>query len=379
MNAFKIFLIIAVILLAVSCIFYIWSGKENVPDFTEGGHLETDFNVSFLAEWWYLNGKAGLGALDGEKKEIGFFAVVAHQESPFIKHDGMQLSHMLTFYGVYSDNNTFNYAETFIPRANVSSYIALHTPYVDYRYPDGLKRFYGSALSGYRLDYLSNDVKINLFFKTNADKTVDHAEYPLNFTTYERSYGTLHGSITLKGKRYSVTQAEGYMDHMIPLGEMPWPMHMHGWTWFEVTTKNYQAVAYAVRSLSDGYDNYTYKHLTLLDRHKGKVLSEYSGDEINITETSWKNESSRKRPDIVAFSTPDLSIEVTARSLVYLNKSNPAKSGFVDFMAFQPDGAMLTFRPVKVNSISSGTGTIEEIEEGGAFYEYLVSDMGVIE
>ena len=36
------------------------------------------------------------------------------------------------------------------------------------------------------------------------------------------------------------------MDHMIPVGDDPWPIYMHGWNWFEVTTENYQAVAYAV-------------------------------------------------------------------------------------------------------------------------------------
>ena len=51
-----------------------------------------------------------------------------------------------------------------------------------------------------------------------------------------------------------------------------------------MTTKNYQAVAYAVRGPDDGYDDYSYKHLTLLNKHNGKVLAEYSAGEITITE-----------------------------------------------------------------------------------------------
>jgi len=79
-------------------------------------------------------------------------------------------------------------------------------------YPDGLKRFYGSALPGYNLNYISEDMTMDLFFQTNIDKTIDQADKPLNFTTYERSYGTLHGSIFSDCKRYTVTHAKGYMD-----------------------------------------------------------------------------------------------------------------------------------------------------------------------
>ena len=56
--------------------------QEKMVDFTEGGHLETDFDVNFMAEWWYLNGEAVLVASDGEKRDLGFFVVLAHQESP---------------------------------------------------------------------------------------------------------------------------------------------------------------------------------------------------------------------------------------------------------------------------------------------------------
>ena len=341
-------------------------------DFTEGGHLETDFGVNFMAEWWYLNGEARLVSSHGEKRDLGFFVVMAHQESPMIvSPDGTQLSQLLTFYGLYFDDGTttFGYNSTYVPRIYLDNYIALHTPYVDYIYPDGLKRFHGSALPGYNLNYISDDMNMDLFFQTNIDKTIDQADEPLNFTTYERSYGTLHGSIFLDGKRYTVTHGEGYMDHMIPISNTggTWPMDMHGWSWFEVTTKKYQAVAYAVRSLYDGYANYSYKHLTLLNKHNGKVLAEYSGNEITISETGWiiETDYSRKRPSVVAFSTSDLNVTLNAETVAYYNQSDPANAmGFVDFMAFQPDGAAIQYN--------------SNIEEGSAFYEYLVTDMGLV-
>ena len=347
-----------------------------IADFTEGGHLETDFGVNFMAEWWYLNGDARLVASDGEKRDIGFFVIMSHQESPIFIQSGTQLSHLLTSYGIYFDDGTppiFNYTETYIPQAIVGDYIAIGTPYVDYTYPDDLKRFYGSALLGYNLNYIFDDLEMDLFFQTNIDKTIDQADQPLNFTAYEHSYGTLHGSIILDGKKYKITQAEGYMDHMIPIGDRPllnctWPMSMHGWTWFEVTTKKYQAVAYAVRSLDDGNETYTYKHLTLLNKHNGKVLAEYSSDNITITETGWEYESeyNRYRPSRVTFLTTDSYLNVTldAENVVYFNQSKPEPIGFVDFMAFQPDNATIQYNG--------------NIEEGSAFYEYLVSDYGLI-
>ncbi|MBW6470930.1 MAG: hypothetical protein K0A90_06890, partial [Methanosarcinaceae archaeon] len=222
---------------------------------------------------------------------------------------GMQLSHMLTFYGLHFDDGTANIRlnEMYIPYSIVSNYIALNTPYVDYTYPNpggagGVKRLYGSAVPGYNLEYTFDNVT----------------------------------------------------------------MDMHGWSWFEVTTKDYQAVAYATRSLEDGYDNYSYKHLTLLDKHNGKVLEEYSTDEITITENDWMHESefNRKRPNMVTFSTPYLNVTVNASSVVDLNMSRPDQIGFVHFMAFQPENATIQYNG--------------DIETGSAFYEYLVSDWGVI-
>jgi hypothetical protein len=205
---------------------------------------------------------------------------------------------------------------------------------------------------------------MDLFFQPDVNRTIDQAASPLNFTTYEHSHGKLNGSIILNGKKYKVKRAEGYMDHMIPVGNFPWPMYMHGWNWFEVTTKDYQAVAYAVRSLDDGYSNYSFKHLALLDKKSGKVISEYYGDEITITETRWINETifSRKRPSKINFSTSDLRVTVNAESILYFNASNPP-SGFVDFMAYQPEDATIKYQG--------------RTEEGNAFFEYLVSDMGI--
>lgn len=346
--------------------------QATIADFTEGGHLETDFGVNFMAEWWYLNGDARLVASDGEKRDIGLFVIMAHQESPMLfSPPDTQLSHLLTFYGIYFDDGAtiFNYTETYIPQAFVGDYIALGTPYVDYTYPDpyDLKRFYGSALPGYNLNYIFDDMEMDLFFQTNIDKTIDQADQPLNFTAYEHSYGTLHGSIILDGKRYDVTQAEGYMDHMIPVSnDGTWSMSMHGWTWFEVTTKKYQAVAYAVRGLGDGYDDYSYKHLTLLNKYNGKVLAEYSGNDITIIESDWilEGDYNRKRPSVVTFSTSDLDVTINAENVIYFDQSKPDIIGFVDFMAFQPDGATIQYN--------------DNIEEGSAFYEYLVSDIGAL-
>jgi len=158
------------------------------------------------------------------------------------------------------------------------------------------------------------------------------------------------------------------MDHMIPMGEAPWPMYMHGWTWFEVTTNKYQAVAYAIRSINDSYDNYSYKHLTLLNKHNGKIIAEYSGEEIAITEPDdWydqtaNNDDIRRRPSMVEFSTQDLNVIIEPKSVVFFDRSDYDYTGFFDFMCFQPDDAKIQYNG--------------KIEQGSAFYEYLVSDFG---
>ncbi len=335
------------------------SGIEaEVADFTEGGHLETDFDTFFMGEWWYLNGNATLVSSDGEKEDVGFFVVLQHQESPMF----IGLSSMVSFYGLYFDDNTtaFDRVRTVVPREDVNQYIALHTPYVYYRYPDGVKELYGSALTGYNLKYVSADTNMDLFFRTNVEKTIDRADHPLNFTTYERSYGTLHGSIQLDGKRYNVTHAEGYLDHMIFIRNAPGITDFHGWNWLDVTTKNYQAVAYAIRRLDDCYGDYSYKHLTLLNKHTGKILAEYSGNEITIIETDWINEGFlRERPSMVVFSTPDLNVTVNAEIVIDFRRDDPIRVGFIDFMAFQPNNAAIQYNG--------------DIEEGSAFYEYSIT------
>lgn len=340
---------------------------DKKADAEEGGHFETDFGVAFMAEWWYLNGEATLVSSDGEEKDIGFVATFGHQESPLFEG----WSHLMTFSGIYLDDNNrdFNCIETFVPRETVGDSIAMHTPYVDYRYPDGLKNLSGSSSKGYVLNYtVNNNMKFDLFFRPDVDNTIDRAVSPLNFTSNERSHGTLKGSIFLNGKNYRVKKSDGYMDHMIPVGDLPWPMYMHGWDWFEVTTDNYQAVAYAVRSLDDSYNNYSFKHLTLISRKNGKVVSEYYGNEITINEEGWIDEIdfNRKRPSKITFSTNDLNVVVNAKSVSYFNRSTPPDiTGFVDFMAYEPEGSRISYKG--------------KTEEGSAFNEYLVSDMGIVQ
>ena len=58
------------------------SGNAAVLDYTEGGHNDTDFDTSFMSEWWYQNGDMQLVGENGEKKNLAFFVVMAHQESP---------------------------------------------------------------------------------------------------------------------------------------------------------------------------------------------------------------------------------------------------------------------------------------------------------
>ena len=47
----------------------------------------------------------------------------------------------------------------------------------------------------------------------------------------------------LDGKKYRVTQADGYFDHMTPYtGTSLWEWELHGWSWSELTTDSYQTV-----------------------------------------------------------------------------------------------------------------------------------------
>ena len=347
-------------------------GNIAFPDYTEGAHYDTDFDASFMSEWWYQNGDMRLVGEDGEKKNIAFFIVVVHQESPSFFYDpdsGTQLSNMVTFYGLYpyGEDSSHNYTMVFVPREEIERYIGFHTPYLDYTYPESLRKFYGSALKGYQLDYTYDNMQLNLLFKPLAEKTIDSAADPVNFTTYEYAYGKLHGSVVLDGKKYTVTQADGYFDHMIPYtSDQPvWEWEMHGWSWSELTTDSYQTVFYGVRGPDNGYDAYTYKHLTLIDKHTGKVIAEYSGDEVSISEEDWVETEVKghvaKRPASVQISTPDLDIFINARNVVQLDESSQEQPvGFVDFMSFQPDKATIEYKG--------------DLEQGSAFYEYMVSD-----
>jgi len=341
-------------------------------DFTEGGHLDTDFGANLTAEWWYLNGKTKLVASDGEVKDAGFFVVMAHQESPYITGPGgAQLSHLLTFSALYLEGEapTFYYTETYVPQITVSHFVSLHTPYVYYVYPGGAQRYCGSALTGYSLNYKSDDMDTDLVFLPGAVKTIDQAEQPLNFIAYEHSYGTFRGSIVLNNTTYTIQSGEGYMDHMIPSSTQPWPMDIHGWSWSEVTTNDYQAVAYAVRSLNDSYGNYSYKHLTLLNRHNGMVIAEYSSDQVTVVETDWVDEDkyNRTRPATVTYVTSEWNVTVNAESVAYFNQTLPGYVGFVDFMAFEPDSATITRKNWNV------------VQNGSAFNEYIVSDLGALQ
>jgi len=349
------------------------SGNTEVMDYTEGGHYDIDFDASFMSEWWYQNGDMRLVGKDGEKRRLAFFVTLVHQESPsFFNVSDEQFSNMVTFYGLYPDgeDTSDNYTMCFVERDNITNYIGFHVPYLDFTYPEGLRSFYGSALKGYRLDYAYDNVQLDLLFKPLAEKTIDSATEPVNFTTYEYAYGNLQGSVVLDGKKYEVTQSDGYFDHMIPYttDELVWEWEMHGWSWSELTTDSYQTVFYGVRAPEDGYDNYTYKHLTLIDKHTGKVIAEYSGDEVSINQGDWVypevNEKTVKRPASVQISAPDLDISISAQSVIQLDRSSMEQPvGFVDFMSFQPDEATIEYKG--------------DLEQGSAFYEYMVSDWAI--
>jgi hypothetical protein len=352
----------------------IWT---RIADITEGGRLDTDFNATWLAEWWYLNGKVKLLSMDGKRRDLGFFVVVGHQESAVLLDGASQLYH---FYGLYFEDGTspiFYYTDKFIPRIGIdNNYLGLRTPYVDFKYnfDNDKVRMYGSGVYGYWLNYFANDtgLSMNLFFSPKVIKTIDQADYPVPFNTYERANGSLYGSISLDGKKYWITSGEGYFDHMMPRGITgPWTWEFHGWNWFEVTTERYQAVFYGTRSL-DGDDNpqnnvYSFKHLTMLDKRTGEVLAEYFGDEIDIVEENWEDYKLPyyKRPKLVTILTTDgTKLQVEAK-IENVFDGSPAPSetppyiGFVDFMSHQPDGATIQYKGNK--------------ESGNSFFEYLLT------
>jgi hypothetical protein len=311
-------------------------------------------------------------SMDGERRDLGFFVVVGHQESAEMLYGVSQLYH---FYGLYEVGTppVFYYEENFISRSKIDDYIGFRTPYVDFKYP-----FYGddvtmsgSGLQGYQVHYVpvGNDLAMQLFFQPKVIKTIDQADYPVPFNTYERANGSLYGSISLDGKRYWIMSGEGYFDHMMPRGLTgAWTWEFHGWNWFEVTTDSYQATFYGTRSLEQGYDGYSFKHLTILDKRTGKVLAEYFGDEVSILEVDWKHweeDDYYKRPKQVTISTTDgtkIQVEAIIENVFDTRPeaSEPPPIGFVDFMAHQPDGATIQYK--------GGTE-----ETGDSFFEYLLT------
>ena len=167
MNLGKQSLVLALLIFA-SILFSSQISSAIQLDYTEGGHLDTDFvDAKSMAEWWYLNGKLKLISPSYEIKTIGFFVVMAHQESPMLVVNGTQVSNMVTFYGLYPENEepTIHYDSTFIPRNLLKGFVGIHKPYVRYRYPKGQKKtLKGNAQLGYYLNYTADNIEMNLYF-----------------------------------------------------------------------------------------------------------------------------------------------------------------------------------------------------------------------
>jgi len=342
--------------------------KLSANDLTEGGHLEADMNANFLAEWWYLNGHLQLEAEDGEQRSVGWLAVMGHQESPLIDFGMGQMSHMLKFSALYDEgsNNHFVYNDTYIPRSDIDNAIGIHKPYLMFHFPNSSSAFFGAATTGYTVNDQLNDIAFSMFFQPRVEKTLDQSETPMNFTTYEYANGKIGGTITIDGKQFFVKKGNAYFDHMIPVSpDYPWPTKMNGWSWAEITTQKYQAVIYAVRSLEDGFDAYSYKHLTIINLETGQVEEEFGGDDVEIVETDLFYEPAFgvSRPQSVTYRAGDYEVTIHADEVVNFDRTSPGDHfGFVDFMAYQRHEA----------TIKHGYRTLR----GNAFYEYLVSDMG---
>lgn len=329
--------------------------------------METDYGAFYLAEWWYLNGQLQLEAEDGEKRSVGWFSTMGHQESPSITDGSRQLSHLFKFAALYDEdgNNRFAYNDAYVPRSAIGNSIGIHKAYLLFHFPDTSSAFFGSAATGYTVNDHLDNIEFSMFFKPRVTKTLERAKAPLDFTTYEYANGKIGGMITIDGKRFWVKRGNAYFDHMVPAAYVPWPMRMNGWSWAEVTTRQHIAVIYAIRSLDDGFDAYTYKHLTLLDRKTGKVAAEFYNEEVEIIEDDWRKESAHgvSRPRSVAYKAGEFNVLLFADNTVTLDRSLPGLLGFVNFMAFQEKGA----------TIKRG----DRSYSGSAFHEYLVSDMGI--
>jgi hypothetical protein len=339
------------------------------PDRTEGGHLDTDFGVLSLAEWWYLNGDLHLASLRGERRELSFYLAGSHQESPLLQAGGMPASYLNHFRGLYLKDAAprFDFQFTYVPRDTIGNYIAIGTPYVGFTYPDQSVALSGSAREGYQMRYDTADAKLNLYYIPVAEKAVVQAAAPLRFDTTIYAPGVVFGTVELDGQIY-LAQGQGYFDHMVPLGaDRPWGQTMHGWSWSEVTTPRYQAVLYATRGLASGYGGYDFKQMTLIDRRTGRVAARYSGDEVAVTETDWMEEPAyrRRRPLTTIYSAGDVSVTVHAEEMLPFNTADPVRrNGFVDFMSHERNRS----------TIERGS----RLESGSSFFEYLVTEAGVV-
>ncbi|TFH04768.1 MAG: hypothetical protein E4H06_02435, partial [Methanosarcina sp.] len=97
----------------------------------------------------------------------------------------------------------------------------------------------------------------------------------------------------------------------------------------------------------------------------GKVIAEYFGDDVSLEEGEWEyptvNGYTTQRPASLNISASDLNIYINAENVVQLDRSSQEQPvGFVDFMSFQPDEATIEYRG--------------DLEQGSAFYEYMISD-----
>jgi len=341
--------------------------RRGAADRTEGGQMDTDFGVLQMAEWWYFNGDLELSGRDGQRR-LSVLLAGSHMESRLYQVGGVPASYLNRFRGLYFEDGTtrFDFKYTFVPRATIADFVALGTPYLRFRYPDQAAQLAGSARAGYRLRYDTPDVQMDLRFSPTADKTLEQAGAPLRFTTHVYARGRIHGTVTVDGRTYRARGA-GYFDHMIPLGSDRrfWAQTMHGWSWSEVTTPDYQAVIYAVRSLEQGYAGYTYKHLTLLDRCTGRVIAEYSGDDVAVIESDWVEEPAqrRRRPLTTVYAAGDVRVTVRGEQTIRFDTADPATlTGFVDFMSHEWE----------TSTIERGSQT----QGGDGFFEYLVTEAG---
>ena len=353
------------------------SASATIPSNSEGGHTEDMFNKTILGEWWYLNGNVKLISETGDKMNLAFYTTFAHQEDnrSFYTQDGTKISAMMTFDGFYYENGStsHHYDEAVIPRSMLEDFIAIDTSYVDYTFPTKYSsgtiqaHYSGSAENGYKLIYDNGDIQMDLTFTPKIPTTVDDAQVPLRFISLEQAYGKLNGTITINNTTtYTIICSDAYIDHMMPMTDgYGWSMDSHGWEWIEVTTKDYQGIFYGVRSLEDGYDSYDYKHITLLDKHTGRILADYAGDNVTVTERNWVSEEDLDliRPETTIITAPGIKMKVNANQVVKFDFSQSSNSGFIDIMSFDGNNdASIKF----MNKTQSGDG----------FFEYMVSNLG---